>query len=175
MRESLRQTTKQSTSHEWVAYAASAWWLSFAAMSFYWAAGGTIGLATLGERIEGLAAARELWFVTLVWVSGVLKLIPGVFVLALVRPWGRHVPRTVLLIMVWAIGVALLVYGGMNMVMQGLVMGGILTPDNVDWTGFTWRLIFWNPWWFLGGSLYCTAAWNYQRVPSKQRRTEVRA
>ena len=46
-------------------------------MSFYWAAGGTLGLETLGEGIGELADAREPWFVGLVVVTGFVKLLSG--------------------------------------------------------------------------------------------------
>ena len=44
----------------WAAYAACALALLSAIPSFYWAAGGTIGLNSVGGAIEELARAREL-------------------------------------------------------------------------------------------------------------------
>lgn len=55
----IPESAEQLPSVAWIVYAASAWWILFAAMSFYWAVGGTFGLASLGEGIEELAAARE--------------------------------------------------------------------------------------------------------------------
>jgi hypothetical protein len=54
--------------------------------SFYWAAGGTGGLDTVGGAIEELARARDPAGVALGIGAGVLKVAGAVLVLALVRP-----------------------------------------------------------------------------------------
>jgi len=60
----------------WVGYAASAWAFVFATISFYWAAGGTVGLATLGSTIQALALARDpLTVVIGGWGAGLAKVI----------------------------------------------------------------------------------------------------
>ncbi len=48
-----------------VAYMAAAWAFVFAAMSFYWAAGGTAGASTLGETITRAGREREPLFVAI--------------------------------------------------------------------------------------------------------------
>jgi Protein of unknown function (DUF3995) len=80
----------------WAAYAACVLALLSAIPSFYWAAGGTIGLDTVGGAIEELARARDPAGVALGIGAGVLKVAGGVLALALVRPWGRRVPRRLL-------------------------------------------------------------------------------
>ncbi|WP_255167059.1 DUF3995 domain-containing protein [Natrononativus amylolyticus] len=141
---------------------AGAWWVVFAAMSFYWAAGGTVGLATLGSGVEEQAAAREPWFVGLVWLTGVLKLVPVALLAALVSP-REILPRRLVLAGVWLIGLGLLAYGGLHMVLHGLVLSGAYVPGAVDRPALVWRVLFWNPWWLLGGALYCGAAWRFRR------------
>jgi hypothetical protein len=76
----------------WAAYAACALALLSAIPSFYWAAGGTIGLATVGGAIEELARAGDPAGVALGIGAGLLKVAGGVLALALVRPWSRRVP-----------------------------------------------------------------------------------
>jgi len=76
----------------WTVYAAAAWVLVFAAMSFYWAAGGSLGSSTMSDTILEPARAREPQFVALLWITGALKAIAGLLALALVRPWGRVLP-----------------------------------------------------------------------------------
>src|SRR5690348_17706631 len=74
----------------WAAYAACAWALLFALMSFYWALGGELGLNTLGSGIQALA--HDPGFIALVWLTGVAKVIGGYFALTLVRPWLLWLP-----------------------------------------------------------------------------------
>ena len=54
-------------------------------MSFYWALGGELGLNTLGSGIQALA--HDPSFIALVWLTGVVKVLGGLFALTLVRPW----------------------------------------------------------------------------------------
>lgn len=78
----------------WAAYAACALALLSAVPSFYWALGGTAGLATVGGTVEELARARDPAGMALGIGAGALKLAGGL--LALARPWGRAVPRRLL-------------------------------------------------------------------------------
>lgn len=144
-------------------HVATAYWLVFAAMSFYWAAGGTLGLETLGEGIGDLADAREPWFVGLVLVTGLVKLVPVVLVQATIRPWGRRVSRLVLVGALVLVGVGMIGYGGVNIVLQGLVLAAVIVPEEVDRTALTWRLLFWNPLWVVGGVVTGTVGWLYWR------------
>src|SRR5512132_298029 len=95
----------------WAAYAASALALLSAIPSFYWAAGGRIGLATVGGALEELARAPDPAGVALGIGAGVLKVAGAVLALALVRPWGRRVPRRLLGRVAWAASVVLTLYG----------------------------------------------------------------
>jgi Protein of unknown function (DUF3995) len=89
--------------------------------SFYWAAGGTIGLDSVGGAIEELARARDPAGVALGIGAGVLKVAGAVLALALVRPAGPvdrtalrwHVPLWDLWFLVWGLvlGVAVWHYG----------------------------------------------------------------
>jgi hypothetical protein len=67
-------------------------WLS-AVPSFYWTLGGTVGLATVGGAIEELARTRDAGGVALAMGTSILKVAGGLLALALVRPWGRALPR----------------------------------------------------------------------------------
>jgi hypothetical protein len=147
------------------AYAAAAWALVFAAMSFFWALGGTLGLDTLGNEIEREARAREPDTIALVWVTGLLKVVGAVLALALVQPWGRRLPRRLLPVAAWAVGLGLLVYALANFVQHGLMKAGAIdTPEALGSSAATWHLVFWDPFWLLGGVLFTTAAWEYGRA-----------
>ncbi len=152
-----------STARPWspdgAAYAACAWAVVFAAASFYWAAGGTVGADTVGSVITRLPG-----IVALLWVTGALKVIGALLALALVRPWGRVLPRWLLLTLSWAGGVGLTAYGAIPLVVNGLMVAGVLhVPGPVDWTLIRWHVFLWDPWWLLGGLLFVAAAWSYQR------------
>lgn len=148
---------------KWVAYTAIAWWLAFAAFSFYWVAGGTFGLNTLGEGIELLAAEGELWFLVLVAVTGAMKLIPGLLVLSLIQPWGDRFPLKIRLATVAGLGILLFLYGGIQMAVKLLVLAGVFIPEEIDTAGFWGHLLIWDPVWIIGGALLCAVAWNYYR------------
>lgn len=147
------------------AYAACAWAWAFAAVSFYWALGGTVGLATLGTKIEQLALARDP---TMLWVggwgAGVAKFVGGLLPLALVQPWGERMPRRLLRLLVWAGGIGMALYGIASFVQHSLMMSGIIRlPEGLGRTGAAGHLILWDPWWTLGGILYIITAWSTTR------------
>lgn len=147
------------------AYAAFAWALVFAAMSFYWAAGGTAGLDTLGNELERDALAREPDTIALVWLAAVLKVLGAALALALVRPRGRSIWRRILLPASWSVGLLLLLYAVANFAQHGLMkVGAVDTPGALGSFAVTWHLALWDPVWLLGGALFTAAAWRYGRI-----------
>ena len=62
----MSRVASNPRSPEWAGYAACAWTFVFAAISFYWAAGGTAGLDTIGDGLEELGRARDPGVVALV-------------------------------------------------------------------------------------------------------------
>jgi Protein of unknown function (DUF3995) len=158
------------------AYAAAAWALLFAAMSFYWALGGTLGLDTLGNELEREARAREPETLALVWVTGLLKVAGAALALALVRPWGRRLPRRLLLFAAWAAGLGLLAYALANFVQHGLMEAGAVdTPEALGSYAVTWHLALWDPFWLLGGLLFTAAARRYGRAGRESRAASARS
>ena len=146
----------------WAAWVACVWALLFALMSFYWALGGELGVNTLGSGIQSLA--HDPGFIAIVWLTGVAKIIGGLFALTLIYPWPRWLPPIWKLILAWIGGVGLALYGGVPLVIEGLVLGGAIRVSGpVDWEGLRWHVWLWDPWWLLGGILFLLAAWQYQR------------
>jgi hypothetical protein len=144
---------------------AAAWALLFAAMSFYWALGGTVGLGTLGVELERDARAREPDTIALVWVTGLLKVAGAGLALALVQPWGRVLPRRLRVIAAWIVGLGLLTYALANFVQHALMKAGAVdTPAALGASAATWHLVFWDPFWLLGGLLFTAAAWRATRA-----------
>lgn len=130
------------------------------AVSLYWALSGTAGLSTLGGRIEEMAQARDPAIVVLGWVSVVLKVAGGTLALALIKPWGRAVPRRLLLVACGGGAALLVAYGAVQMTSVALVALGVLIPSEpVDSSVLGWRLFLWEPWFLVWGLLLGRATW----------------
>jgi uncharacterized protein DUF3995 len=144
----------------WAAYAACAWAFAFAALSFYWAAGGTAGAETIGEAVTKPVLARDPGWIALLWATGALKAVGGLLALALVQPWGRAIPRWMRLTAAWGAGALMFLYGGAGMIQFALMAAGALSvPASVGATAVRWHLLLWEPWWMLGGLLFMASAW----------------
>ncbi|MGE0544770.1 MAG: DUF3995 domain-containing protein [Dehalococcoidia bacterium] len=161
-------TTTQRTraSNVWAGYAACVWALVFAAMSFYWAVGGMTGIGTQAASIQAAARDPDAAFVAVLWATGVLKVAGAVLALALVRRWGRIIPRRLPRAAAWVSGIGMLLYGGVNFVV-GVAVALLRAIDIInapaDTSAFWWHLLLWDPWWMLGGALFSIAALSDQR------------
>ncbi len=148
----------------WAGYAACGCALLYAAVSLYWAAGGTAGLGTIGGRLEELGRARDPGIIALVWTTGILKIAGGLLALALVRPWGSVFPRPLLLAAAWGGSGLLTLYGGFLVLVEALAVTGILpTPEPVDRTALWWHLLVWDAWFLVWGVLLGVAARHFTR------------
>jgi hypothetical protein len=96
--------------------------------------------------------------------AGIIKVVIGLIALALVQSWGRIVPRKLLRVGAWVLGVGMLLYGGLGLVSDVLHLTGLIGDlSNGKW--FFWYLVLWDPWWVSGGILYVIAAWFTRRRP----------
>ncbi len=146
----------------WPAYAAAAWAFVFAAMSFSWALGGRLSIGTQAVSIQEQVDDPD--FVAVLWATGVLKVVAGVVGLALVRPFGRRVPRRALLVLAGGTAVLLLLYGGLGWLQALLWETGVQDiPTSVGPTAARWKLVFWDPFWLLGGVLFLWAVLEFRR------------
>jgi hypothetical protein len=112
-------STVRSQWAAWAAYAACGWAFLFAALSFFWAAGGRTGL----HPLELEAAPGDAMWIVINLVAGIIKVVIGLIALALIQDWGRIIPRKLLRGWAWALGVGMLLYGGL-----GLVSGRVPLP-----------------------------------------------
>jgi len=160
-----RREAQPSRSPVWAGYAACAWAFTFAAVSFYWAAGGTVGVTMNAPAITGPVLARDPGWIAILWATGVLKVIAGLLALALVRPWGRLFPRWLLTIAAWGtVAVMGLYEGAASLIQHALMVAGVIeTPAGLGSTSARWHLLLWDPWWLVEGILFGTAAWYYSR------------
>jgi hypothetical protein len=132
--------------------------------SFYWTLGGTAGLHTLGGAIEELARTRDPAGVALGLGAGLLKVAGGLLALALVRPWGRAIPRRLLGGAAWAAGVVLTAYGGLLVAVGALVLTGLISPSGpVDRTALRWHVLVWDLWFLVWGLVLGVAGWRFGR------------
>lgn len=146
------------------AYAACVVAALYAVVSFYWALGGTAGIDTLGGELEQLARDGDPLVLWLAGAAGVLKVAGAALALALVRPWGRVVPRRLLLVAAWAGSVVLVLYGGLNVVGGALVLAGTVDVSGpLDRTALWWHVLVWDLWFLVWGLLLGLAAWRYGR------------
>lgn len=150
----------------WAAYAACVLAFLHAAVSFYWAGGGTAGLSTIGGTLEELGRAREPALIAGLWAVGVLKGLAGLLALALVRPaWGRSLPRRPLLAAAWGGAALLTAYGGLFTLGGALVVTGVIpASETADWTALRWHAFLWDPWFLAWGLLLGAAAWHRTRA-----------
>ncbi|MEU6388043.1 DUF3995 domain-containing protein [Streptomyces sp. NPDC046939] len=140
--------------------------------SFLWATGATFGArTTVSPSLVKLADDRVAWFLAVLWVTGLLKIVGSVIGVGLVcRRGGRTGP---LLVFCGAGAAVLLVWHGALFVVHGaLVEAGVrsVAPDLAGLT--SWYLWLWGPWFVLGGLAFAAATWRYVR--RLDTRTQVR-
>lgn len=149
----------------WPAYAAAAVAFVFALVSLYWAAGGMAGMGTLGGEIEKLGRARDSELVAATWAATVLKLLGALLALALVRPWGRRLPRRLLLVTAWVGAVVLTLYGAAQTAAVVLINFGVVDDtQGMSERALRWRMLLWEPWFLAWGVLLGLAAWQFGRT-----------
>ncbi len=152
----------------WIAYGACGWAFLFAALSFYWALGGTAGADTISPAIAQLARAHVLWIFVVLWITAIIKVCSGFVALALVQPWGKRIPQWVLLILVWGAGTLLFVHGGLFFVVGVLALSGAISVSTPV-TVLHWYTFLWGPWWLIGGTLFLVVAWVSVRMSPNRR------
>ena len=154
---------------EWVAWAAVVLAFAFAAVSLVWALGSTAGLDTLGGTIERRARAGDPVLLAANLVALVLKVLGGVLALALVQPWGRRLPRRLLLTLGWLGASVLVLYGLLQTTSVALVALGVVVPaEPLSDRALTWRLFLWEPWFLLWGLALAGATLRRQRLSSQR-------
>jgi Protein of unknown function (DUF3995) len=143
------------------AYLASAWFLLFAAVHIYWAAGGNAGLASSAGY--DLAARRPLSFVLLGLWGTALLLVAGAVLCAAMARWQPHGwRRRAVTAAGWLAGALLLARGLLLEIILPTGAGGI--ASSVGPAEAHWSLVLWNPWFIAGGVLVLLATYQFQRL-----------
>jgi hypothetical protein len=148
----------------WAGYAACAWGLIFAAISFYWGSGGRRGIDTVGGSIEKRALAGDPAIYAAVWTTGLLKVVGAVLALALVMRWGRRAPRRLVAVLGWFAALVSTAYGAVLVASGALVAGGVIKPSTpVDRKPLLWHLYLWDMSFLIWGLLFLLALWRFPR------------
>jgi hypothetical protein len=153
--------------------------LAYAAISVYWAVGGTWLLDTVAGTLEQQGRAGNPGIILAVWAAAVLKIIGAIVPLAAagVTPgqaataaWRRQMR-----VLAWLEAAILTVYG---LVLTGaglLVQSGVIaSAASADHRALAWHAYLWDPWFLLWGALI-TAALVRSRQPRAARIADSRS
>jgi len=146
------------------AYAAAVAAFGYALMDLYWALGGHALISTVGGYVKQFARLGGALPVLIALAATVAKVAGGLLALALVRPWGRVAPRGRLLAGSAGASALLVVYGGMNVLLEARVLSGVIHPaGGVDRTALRWHAGVWDLWFLVWGILLALATIGYWR------------
>ena len=146
------------------AYAAAIVAFAYALVSLYWAAGGQGLVSTVGGYVERFAREGGAVPVLVAVAAAVVKIVGGLLALALVRPWGRVVPRQWLLTFSVVASALLVVYGALDVAGGALVLSGAVHPSGgVDRNALRWHVALWDLWFLVWGLLLAVATAGYRR------------
>jgi hypothetical protein len=139
------------------ACAACAVGLLYAAVSFYWGAGGTLLLDTLGGQLARLGRAHDPGVIALVWAAGLLKMLAALLpLLAILELPSSHV--RVVRRCGWVAACILTAYG-LALTAVGLLVQARVIPAaaHADRRALAWHAYVWDPWFLAWGGLALTA------------------
>jgi hypothetical protein len=152
------------------AYAAAVVAFAYALVSLYWAVGGHRLVGTVGGYVERFARQGGAIPVLVALAAAAAKVAGGLLALALVRPWGRTIPRRWLLACATGASVLLVGYGGLNVLVGALVLSGVIHPGgSVDRTALRWHVGVWDLWFLVWGILLALATISYWHRTEEQK------
>jgi hypothetical protein len=138
--------------HKWFAYAAAGWAFIFGVFHVIWANGWYLLLADQ-EGAKAAFAKPFTWWYDVVVAGMCLVAVP--VALALAQPWGDRIPRRLLAAIAW-FGTSLLALRAIASVIQLIYL--IVTRGSMP------RLGVWEPWFYLGATLWCLNLWHWRRA-----------
>ena len=149
----------------WAGYAAAVWAFAFAIPSFYWGFGGHFLAETVSGQLASESWADQRGLQAVVLVTGVLKVVGGLFALSLIRlSWPRTKSRLIIR-GGYTVSALLIVYGAVNVIGETLTETGAVKPSGtVDWHALRWHLFLWDPYFVVWGVLLGLAVRHYQKT-----------
>jgi hypothetical protein len=137
-----------------VGYGAALWALIFAALHLAWAMGWYVGL----DHESARQAFQRRWFLVYDLVAAGLCVLAFAVALALVQPWGRRLPYSL---------VSLLALGGTGLLAlrgaAGVAQGVYLATAGGNWPNVA---AFWDVWFSVGAIQFGISAWQFWHAPS---------
>jgi hypothetical protein len=138
--------------------------LGQAAVSAYWALGGTALLDTIGGSLERWGQEREPALVAGLWLIVVVKVIVALAAPVLAGVGARRLPSwtrgRVSRILGWIAATILILYGGMLTLAGLFVEAGILeVAPGADRRALAWHTYVWDPWFLLWGVAFSASLW----------------
>jgi hypothetical protein len=138
--------------------------LAYAAVSVYWALGGTWLLDTVGGTLEQQGRAGNAGIILAVCAAAVLKVIGAIVPLAAAvgvtsaqaTIAGRR--RVQVRVLAWLEAAILTIYG-LVLTVAGLLVqsGAIASAASADRRALAWHAYLWDPWFLLWGALIAAA------------------
>jgi hypothetical protein len=157
------------------AYAAAFAAFAYALVSLYWAVGGHGLVGTVGGYVEQFTRRGGAVPVLVALAATVAKVAGGLLALALVRPWGRRVPRRWLLLASTGASALLVAYGGLNVLAGALVLSSVIHPaGSVGRNALRWHVGVWDLWFLVWGILLALATIGGQHTAAPPDRRDHR-
>jgi hypothetical protein len=147
--------------------------VGYAAISAYWALGGSGLLDTVGGVFERAGRSGGASIAIVLWTVVVVKLVAAVLPLLVVaRPLHRGLRRA-LRVLAWVeatilTGYGLVLTGGGLLVQAGMIRAG----SGADHRALAWHAYLWDPWFLLWGLLVGIALLVERSQRSVERRPE---
>lgn len=117
-----------------------------------------MGFETIGPAVADLASNPAL--TTILLITGLIIFIAGLLPLGLVQSWGRVLPRQIWWGAVWITGFSQLLRGVSFLLVHALEFtSSSEAAAGIGRTAALWQLLFWDPFWILGGVLFIVTAW----------------
>ena len=132
--------------------------LLYAAVSVYWALGGTWLLATVGGALPRQGRAGTAILVLAVWAAVVIKTVAAVLPLLALRRMTSSGWHRAVSLLAWIEAGILTVYGLVLTVVGLLVQAGTIhLSAGADHRALAWHAYLWDPWFLIWGLLVAGA------------------
>lgn len=147
------------------AYVTSAWYAAYIPLHLYLALGGTAILPAFAPTVATFPQLRMAN-----WIASLGLGVGAVLALALARPWGRRIPRSILLAATWLGCVVPAAHGIYGIVNRVSVITGISTLNAQAFTlpkdvWVLWDLLVFEPWFLFAGILFGASGWFFLSAP----------
>jgi Protein of unknown function (DUF3995) len=130
--------------------------------SFVWGCGIHGGVRSVGRDMASYTWSNHAKSLVFMLFTGCLKVMGGLFALALVRPRWPLPHRSMTLIVGNLAAVVLTLYGLQDIVLRGLLEIHVIpAPGRPDWFATRWRLGLWGPSFTVWGILLGLAVRRY--------------